>query len=308
MATSLLIPTFSIRVGASVHSIELAADGRRVAVASEKGVFVYDHQGQRKFAFYAQELPFTAVALTPNGGTLMAIAREGYLYAFDLLRDLSAVPYETLRLFSAPRDLRALSITPDGRRIAVGHVGQRITLLDREGKVVWNWQPQFKTWHVALAASGKRLVVASLGSPVNGIYLLDGETGEPSPNPFRTGQRVTAIALLPGEGGVVAAFSGGEYDNALFLLSPDLKERLWAYDMPCVVTDLAVDGEGRYLAAGGNDGQLYFFDFHARALIAQHGPLSGPVSGVALTPNGQHLGVASGEHVHLLRNELLAMA
>lgn len=305
MATLPMIPTFNVRVGVPVHAISLSADGQRVAAATEGGIYVYDHEGRQKFAYYAPEFPFTAVALTPAGGTLAATSRDGYLYAFDLLRDLSVVPYESLRLFSAPKDLRSLSITTDGRRLAVGHVGERVTLLGRDGKIVWSWQSQFKGWHVAMKSGGEQLAVASLGSPVNAIVLLDGETGQPCKNPFRTSQRITALALLPEDRGVVAAVGDGKYENTLYLFSGDLAQRVGAYDLPCAATAAAVDGQGRYLAIGGSDGGLYLFDLQARILIGQHGPMEAPVSGVALTPDGLHLGMASGSHIYLLRNELI---
>jgi len=304
MTIPTLVPTYSVRVAGGIHSIALAADGRRVAVAADSGLFVHDHHGQRKFAFYREEFPFGAVAMAPSGESLLALAQEGYLYSFALSHDLSAVPYETLHLFAAPKDLRSLSITPDARWIALGHVSDRVTLVDCEGKPLWSWQPQFRDWHVALAGNCECVLAASMGSPVNAIYALDGQTGTPIGSFFRTSQRVTALVLLPGGAGVVAALSGGEADNSLFMLSSDLRERQWAYGMPCIVTDMASDEAGRYLAVGGSDGLLYLFDLQIRQMLVQYGPLTGPATAVAIVPSAQQLAVAGAGYVHLLRNEL----
>jgi WD40 repeat protein len=325
-----LTPIIRVLVGSAIQGVALTADGKLAAIATEKGLFVYKDDGRCQFAYYTHELPeapaptllylqeypFDAVAFTPDGRLLVGAAREGYIYAFDLAQDLSSLSLDDLRvsfldregnrkLFFTEDKIRHLSLSPDGRYLALGHVGKHLSFIDLQSGKKWENEFPFRGWSVALDAKAEQLVAGALtseGMVTNErefrsaiIYLLKAQTGEHQAT-YRTDQAVTAVAIRPEGGGIVTALSGGTYRNTLCLLSADLSVREWVYEAPCSFTGLAVDGVGRYLAAAGSDGRIYVFDLEQRTLVSWSEPM-GAISGVAISADGARIAVGTTSHI-----------
>ncbi len=109
-----------------VHQVAISPDGRRLAVADDRGVVrLLDTANGDVVASHEGRGPMLAVAYAPDGRTVAAGDREGLIYFLDAggLRPRQVVPGDD-------RDLRCLAFSPDGRTLAAAGLGQVVRLWD----------------------------------------------------------------------------------------------------------------------------------------------------------------------------------
>jgi hypothetical protein len=306
------------RVGAAVHAVAMSGDGRKLLVGSEHDLRLLDSSGRTHFRWGGAPVPgrwldngarpFSAVALAPDLRAGLAVERTGRLHRLDFSNghtdgrgDVSA---RATGLHWEPNDLYSLDFAPQRARVALGHLGPDVTLLDAAGQALWRRRPGEtesggRGWSVAFCASAAgedaTLVYAGCMFPARfareAPYLLaslDIETGEVR-QALALSHPVTALAALPAPLGVASVQMHTRRSDAkpeagswkartrkpvcrIVAYSARLERVAWAHECGPdeVVTALACDATHGVLLAGTNTGHVWTLDACSGEVFHEH--------------------------------------
>jgi WD40 repeat protein len=234
--------------------------------------------------------PVTALALSPDGGTLALGHETGGLF-WGGPDGLPEGP-----VLQTDECLTALAFSPDGARLAASCRNATL-LFDRSGRLHRS-TPCRRPYAggaqtVAFTADG-RLLAAGWGDGDAAVSLYDAVSGEerarlPAPHPS-----VKAVAVAPDGTALAAAFYRTMWAGELRLWRLPGCEQVLSWPHP--VSGLAFSPDGRLLAAGCHDGRLGLWgaDGASRGLFVWH---AAPVGAVTFSPDGRWLatGDAAGQ-------------
>jgi WD40 repeat protein len=246
---------------AAVRCIAFSIDGKLVAAGQEDGlVKVWDAAtGKERHSLAAHKRGVRAVAFAPDSEArdksprLASGCRDGQVVVWDLK---TGKPAHTLQ--TAP--VTALAFDPDGKELACGSSAGRVLLwepaTDRRRSVVYPHRVScllFRAAEHALAA----------GSSDGIVQLWDRSTA--AQRTFLPPETMTAT--VPPNARLTAQL---QFDRSFALLSlPELKPVLRAPPAPKPLTTFTITADGKKLAAGAVDGDVYLWDLTSE-------PLQGP--------------------------------
>lgn len=193
-------------------------DGSRVAAASVWGeaVFIWDAQtGAVIYALKHERAQPVRVAITPDGGRVVAADRSGRL----LIWNLSDGTFErALPVKATDRQGGVgLALTADGQRALTGDNAGLVRLWDLEsGEMVWSVTSGVQAIQsIALSPDGTTALIAGGAGPVvnRALALLDVATGEKRLDRSYEGGFLWDAAFLPGDRGDGNGDGGGGGGN-----------------------------------------------------------------------------------------------
>jgi WD40 repeat protein len=133
------------------------AGSSRAATGSDNIVRVWDESGKELFALPAGVGGTSALALSPDGGTLVAASYDADVRAW------SSRHGELLRLVDEfPVSMFALAFSPDGSRLAAAGVDRTVYLFDA------------KSWKIERKLTGQPEMISALAFSPDGRLLLSG--------------------------------------------------------------------------------------------------------------------------------------
>jgi WD40 repeat protein len=145
-------------------SLLAIAPNGRAFVTGDTEITVWGADGKRLVRAKAHAVGGRAAAFSPDGTTLYTGGADGYLNIIPLTanrKSLRVKPHDG-------KDVAAIAVHPDGKRIATGSIWDRFRILDLQGNVQASFEmpkdtrPPFSTVHaMQFTPDGKSLVVAT---------------------------------------------------------------------------------------------------------------------------------------------------
>jgi WD40 repeat protein len=276
-----------------IQSVRFSPDGRRLAAGSYQFVTVWEVPvGGLKAVYSGHVGEVTAVASLADGSGIVSSGLDKTLRFWDS----GGKPVRRLDL---PTPVRALAVTPDGRRFAVvGPADNLVRVVDpADGKVRLSLAGHAKeVTGVAFLNGGAR--VASVSADGTGrIWTLPTQEeygADPAPLILEHGTSpLRALAVHPDGKTIVTAGDDGVI-------------RFWDADghpvgmiegqgTPAAILALAFDPAGSRLVAGRADRTARLFDTASRSPLHSFTGHAGPVGALAFSPDGTHLATGDGE-------------
>ncbi len=285
-------------VGAPASAVALNGDGRYLLVGSEHDLRILDRWGNNPFRYFAppapgrkleEDLPFCAVAITPDMSHALAGLRSGEIFRLQPTWDGEVISGWPEAIRHESNDLFSLSLAPDASLIAIGHLGPALTVMDWDGQTQWrrhaadHTPTDGKTWAVAFNSDGTVLYIGSSGTERSLLAALDPNSGRPKAGK-RLWQRVTRLAALPAPLAVAAVLNtNGESRVSAF--AADLAEPVWTHELGLgeSATALAADHGANLVAYGTNSGAVAVLDGRTGELLARNDGLRSTVLSLAIS-------------------------
>jgi WD40 repeat protein/energy-coupling factor transporter ATP-binding protein EcfA2 len=222
-----------------------------------------------------------ALAVTPDGGTLVTGGDDGAVLRFDLRQP--AAPPRPLATF--PEAVRALAVDPAGRRLAAGTLDGTIRLWDLRADGSPRDLPRQSGAVNALAAAGSRLASASADGKVT---LWDMERGTAAATLLDSHPHRLTAAAVSADGGTLAVGSAGGGVLLWDLGRPTDGHRSLGDGRD--IRAVALSPDGRLLAAGTATGLILLWDLTGRPAAAPPAELTGHTAAVTSLTFGKQPG------------------
>ena len=318
----------------AISALTISPDGRQLATAGWDGaVKVRDlRTGEILHTLKRKTGPVTGIALSPCGGMVIGgytggTARIYNLQERSLLRE---IPLYTNRL-------KAIALHPGG--ILLASAGGDATLrlwntsdgslvanlegltttasclaFTGDGKILVSggWDGKVRCWEVpggrqVSAWKGHTSTITCCAVSPDGSLLVTGSNDTTGAIwQLAEGQRITALTGSRSEVSAVAISPAGDLlaaggaDSVLRLYQlPSGNEEGSIPVLPGKITTLVFTGDSQLLVAGYDTGIIAIVSRDEQRLIRSFGGHTGPVSGVGITPDGNHL--VSGGHDGTIR-------
>jgi WD40 repeat protein/serine/threonine protein kinase len=245
-----------------VNSVAFSPDGRSVATSDGDGIVaVWDPRtGQRRFQVEGHNGWISGVAFSPDGKILASTGEYGQLHLWSSANGTMVRSIGNLDAFA-----RGVAFSPDGTLLAAC-TGVHEGLKNAPGSVyVWNARDgkEIRRFH---GHSGRVLGLAFLADAKQIVSL-----GMPEPGPSGAAFEILIWKLADGE--IVQRWTG----------------------LDTTLRCLAVGSNGRWLAAGGDDGSVRIWDILSGTEI-RHARASGKaITAMAFSADGRRLAIGSYE-------------
>jgi hypothetical protein len=306
MAEATLTLVRWLRVGAPVHAVALAGDGRHLLAGSEHDLRLLDLWGNVRFRYFEpaapgtaveRDLPCRVVCLRPDTlAVALAGFRAGALYRLDLTWHDENVEVWPDLIRNEANDIHDLSYAPGNDLVAIGHLGPALTVIDLDGQQRWRRHPDDhnatdgKGWVVALSPDGQQLYAGSSGSARHRLVILNAASGSllagailPAP--------ITLVAGLPAPLTVAAVLNFPE-ESQLVVYGTDLRKPAWSYvpETDGRVTALAADQAADLVVIGTNAGSVVVLDATSGRELVRDDSLHSTVLSLAIA-GGRYIAV-----------------
>ncbi len=277
----LLTNTFSrcSAAGDSVGCVAIDATGALVAIGSSNGcVEVWDAvKGQCLQSMQAGHSGAVQCVAFPDSGPLLASAgADSVIKVWDVRTGANV---KTLPVSGA---IHSLAVTPDGGRVAYGGDKAVLCLETDGGKVVKSFARHKKPNRcLSLSADGKTAATFTPGSP---IEVWDVSAGSRKQR-LNCDEDLQTLAMT-GDGREVSASN----DRRLKVWDVASGKGTNSFAIQLVSTAVAMTLDGRWMATGGKDGIVKFWDGNDAkkpALLKTFDTKAGPVQTIALTADGR---------------------
>ena len=269
-------------MGGSDRSVAFAPDGKRFAVATGAGTWIYDAQTYREITLLTGHTGVVrAVAFSADGKTLASGDADGVIKLWNLeTGDVTTLVKRQLHVDS-------VAFSPDGKMLASGSWNGRVKLWDIEsGRDLATFNGEApRIFSVAFSPDGK--TIASGGSD-NTIKLWDVETKQ-------------NIATLTGHKGIIfsVAFSpdgrilaSGSQDDTVKLWHVETGRNLHTFKHRERVFSVAFSPDGKIVAGGAWRGVKLWNIETGKNLSTLEGSTRIRSGSVAFSPDGTTLASA----------------
>lgn len=174
-----------LRIGAPAHSVSLCADASRLLVGTDGALTLYTRHGDAPFRYADRngDLSFRLVRLAPDLSGGLAVQRSGEILALTMHGRRAEQTVEVRQLRWEANDIYSVSWDTAGERIALGHYGPALSVLNNDGSVQWRRHPQDgnatngRLWSVALSRDGDQLYVGAAAGSANLLAALSAAGG-----------------------------------------------------------------------------------------------------------------------------------
>lgn len=210
---------------------------------------------------------FDVLALSPDGEVVYAGGVSGAIHAFDVGKG------EAAGQFRAPRGVRDMVISPDGKRLAACTF-QTVLVWDLpSGKLLLNLTVAPTPWRLAFSPDGRSLAVCVFGGK-GAAQSARGVNGH-IVNPHR----VTIFELATGR--PVRSLAGDKPD--------------WFYSV-------AWSPDGKWIAAGTDGGEAVVWDARSDEIVFQWSEQTRPVHMLLFSRDGKRLYLSDNRNTVYCRN------
>jgi outer membrane protein assembly factor BamB len=252
-----------------------ADDGKLYAIAPPQ----QGKEGRLLWTFQTQNaLIASSPTLAPDGSIYIG-SMDGKLYA--LQPGPRGAPPKVRWTFSTgnPGEHGGIENTPalgpNGTLYIGANNGIFYALDSKNGKVMWQFQTEFRTWGIFSSAAIGPDGNVYFGPKDGRLLVLDGKTGNVKWS-YRTGTTIeTSPAITPD--GVVYL---GADNGVLYAIRPPgflsrTGKRLWSYQTQGTLISSPVIGANGSLYIGSMDGNVYAFGPEGHGTARRTGPMSG---------------------------------
>ena len=185
--------------------------------------------------------------------------------------------------------VNAVSISSDGKYIAMGSWDNNVYLFNIFGELIWQYKTISAVDSVALSADGSYIVAGS-----SNIFLFN-NSGDQMWN-YRAEYHVTSVSIST-DGSYIAA---GSLDSNIYLFN-NSGDLLWKYKAEDWINCVTISADGNYIAVGSKDNNVYFFS-NTGDLIWDY-ETGNDVTSVSISADGSYVVVGSKDHhIYLFRN------
>ena len=300
------VPFREYEIGVDVTSVDISDNGDYfVAVAESYIVYLFEKTSSTPlwtFDAYRE----SKIAISGNGEYIVVGTADGHNSRIHLFSMSSNSPIWT---YTAGGDIRTVAISDDGEYITAGGNSDMVYIFNKNsGTPLHDYNAGGDVLSVSISGNSHQIIVGS----INGIHML-----------FRedvgilniiwvttTGNEVNKVEISK-DGEYIVAATGNNSQVSLF--KSNNPTPIWIYQAPELtggtptgavvrqISDLAISGNGNYIVAGDNDGDVILFDKNSSIpLSITHLDYSynNPVL-VSISEDGRHIvagGIASGVH------------
>lgn len=265
-----------------VNKLAFSADGATIYSAGVDGRALVRRLGSSKPSAELDGLANLthASAFLPGNGGMIAVDADGKAISVDWIGERDTLPLE-----GSPRVHGVLTLSSDGKTLAIDDADGNIRLHDRAtGRLIGTLSSRFPVVSLAFSGNGERLLVET----AHGIRVWD--IGSRKESAMLTGHRgaVRDLAVSP-DGKTL--LSGGLEGSILMwdLGRGEIREGLPGDGTP--LTNLAISPEGGRLAASSRGGWIKAWTLPAgRPIFARK--LGAIPNDLAWSPDGQQLVIA----------------
>jgi WD40 repeat protein len=276
--------------GPRASSVAFSVDGSTLASGDDAGkVHLWDPvTGNQQVAPTTHTSRVTVVAYSPDGRTLASADGEGHVFLSE-----AASGQVRTRLDANRQEVHALVFSPDGRALASAGADGKVKLWDAAtGRERASFQADTRFLSLAFTPDGTALAAGGDDRLVR-FWELQGTNGEERTYAGNS-VGVHGLVFTP-EGRWL--ISGGGASGALRICDrgpAGLTERSVLDGRGAVVKALRLTPDGQALFTADQKGRIVRWDLKS-SKRTQEISLPGPVSGLALAPDGRHLAVACGK-------------
>jgi WD40 repeat protein len=225
-----------------------------------------------------------ALAISPDGGLVLAGASDGILHLFDR---------EGKALWSQPTDsqIAALDMSSTGDQIAVGLKSGAVLFIDRGGHIIWRHDAGEPVLSAAISHNGKHILLGTAG----GSILFLNHLGKPLWT-RKARDAVTAVALSSSANYAAA----GSDDTSIYFLdnyTTNMSGKVaWSIPAKGKVQDVAISADGFYTAAASSDAMVHFMDKLGKLYWSHR--VENTVASLEMSSSGDYIiiGAAGGAH------------
>ena len=227
-------------MGGSDRSVAFAPDGKRFAVATGAGIWIYDAQTYREITLLTGHTGVVrAVAFSADGKTFASGDAKGAIKLWNLeTGDVTTLAERRLHVDS-------VAFSPDGKTLASGSWNGHVELWDIEsGQDLASFKGHaFRVFSVAFSPDGK--TIASGGSD-NTIKLWDVETKQNIATLTGHKDIIFSVAFSP-DGRILAS---GSQDDTVKLWHVETGQNLHTFKHRMRVFSVAFSPDGKIVAGG----------------------------------------------------------
>ncbi|MDP7535911.1 MAG: hypothetical protein QF766_03955 [Candidatus Poseidoniia archaeon] len=273
----------------------LSADGKYLFAAGEgndggQKLTLWEERAKEWNPPYGAAMTITDVDVSADGAYLVAGDYNGNIYVF---RRQSSTPIWTASLSEI--GVLQVAISPGGTWVAAGTQSGEIHLYERSsGNESWVYPSAPRIYDLEFAREAPLLAVASGSANSGQLYLFSNASNEPLVD-YPISKAVTSVAVHRNG----SWLAGGADDGKVYLISAqDGGTEEWSYSLGTSVDDIAANGVGTHLLAGGGNKQL------ALLAVADGVPLwtttvEDPITCVAASWRGEYLAVGQEDRLAL---------
>ena len=221
-----------------------------------------------------------------------------FLAVFTLLLSAQCSAQPLAWRYSAVGAVTSLSISADGKYVAVGNKDGVVYLLDREkGVELWRYTIWEGINAVSISGDGSYIAV---GGNSRILYLFDKElSGKSYLWRHPLGVAVLDIAISEDGRYIVA----GSFDHNVYFFEIGRPKPLWSYLTKGSVRSVDISEDGSFLAVGSDDSCLYIFDreYTGYTFISRF-KTEGPIRSVSISGDGYSVAAGSSDGYIYLQN------
>ena len=264
--------------GKIMGNIQYSPDGKELAVASSKGIWIYDARTGAEVALLSgHNGDVLAIAYAPNGKTLASAGRD------ETVRLWNPKTGENLATFTGHGGLvTSIAFSSDGKQLFSGSGDGTVRL--------WSTQTRRQIW--SADTPQKQMLDEERKLPLPGVFRTNKPT-RPLRSPFEMLglQWVLAVAYSP-DGKTLA--SSGSSDGTIQLWNVKSGKHIKTLKGHTeMVSTLAFSLDGKTLVSGSKDDTLRMWDTNTGRMLRQLSGHSNDVKSVTFSRDGKMLASGS---------------
>ena len=269
-------------MGDSDRTVAFSPDGKRLAVATGIGIWIYDGQTYRELALLTGHTnAVQTVAFSPDGKTLASGGADNAVKLWHL--ETGDVTTLAERQFFG---VNAVAFSPDGKILASGSDDDVKLWNIKNGQHLATFKGRDRVFSVAFSPDGKTVAVGTVDPT---IRLWDVETGQNIAT--LTGHEGPVLSVVFSPDGKTLA-SGGR-DNTVKVWHVLTGRNLQTFKRAAKVSSVAFSPDGKVLASGSVVGiKLWNLETGEDIGMFKQSATTNSVRSVAFSPDGKTLASA----------------